>query len=736
MKNFIVFLLLIPFSNPASAQRSHTLFNQDSQWTIKTENYAITINRKNAAYGFYDKAGKEILEPHSSSGFMIYNSPIDSCIFITETSDAVKFQLYNKQGLTATLTVIPGLSYTKFSVKIDNGDMASILGQTKGKEIAYGLADHGGFNTPYSTNVTGYKSGYFGALTDSKPSRMVSNFIIDPLSGVAFINIEPGKKIIRIEKKEWGQGVFKSNEMPALYYFFGTPKQIYREFQEAKQREGYPFYIPKYEFFGVGWEAFGALGWYTNEITVRENIGFYIKNKFPLSWAVIGSGFWPNHHAKFMATTSFGLWDSAKYSNPKSLLSWIKSNGLKVILGLRISFIPNGPFTSEGTKNGYFIKENGVPRLFKVGFPHTDCYLLDEKNPKAVDWYVNLCKKWIADGADGFKEDLFGYDNFDFDDDKLNEVNKKLMDIGCYIMGRNAYLSSVSDIHRFEDFNYNQNQDRGPVNGLALAYSGFPFVYPDIIGGTGLANDRFGKKKFKNLSTYLMRSAIYAGLHPSMSFGYGIEELDSESQMKKVFLRSAYLHHSLQPYFYSSAMETVKSGFPYTFTPLPLAFYNDQEVHKKEDARNRRYQWMIGESLMACPLYGNDLDSTNQRDVYLPAGTWIDFDTGEKFTGPKLLKNFDLPVTKNPLFVGGKGTLLVQDENKDLKVRVYETGYTGDILFTTPDQKQIKIKILQPVAEKHIKAHNKTNKKVIQPVYIHHAWEFSVAGNNEYRIGE
>lgn len=39
-------------------------------------------------------------------------------------------------------------------------------------------------------------------------------------------------------------------------------------------------------------------------------------------------------------------------------------------------------------------------------------------------------------------------------------------------------ISSNGDLHRINDFNYNQNQDRGPVNALAFAYSGFPLVYP------------------------------------------------------------------------------------------------------------------------------------------------------------------------------------------------------------------------------------------------------------------
>ena len=59
------------------------------------------------------------------------------------------------------------------------------------------------------------------------------------------------------------------------------------------------------------------------------------------------------------------------------------------------------------------------------------------------------------------------------------------------------------------DFNYNQNQDRGPVNALAFAYSAFPFVYPDIVGGT-FGEQRFSAERTLRMETYMMRNAQWA----------------------------------------------------------------------------------------------------------------------------------------------------------------------------------------------------------------------------------
>ena len=40
-------------------------------------------------------------------------------------------------------------------------------------------------------------------------------------------------------------------------------------------------------------------------------------------------------------------------------------------------------------------------------------------------------------------------------------------------------------------------------------------------------------------------------------------------------------------------------------------------------------QFMVGESLMAAPLY----QKGNSRKVYFPEGTWFDFNTNEKYEG-------------------------------------------------------------------------------------------------------
>jgi alpha-glucosidase (family GH31 glycosyl hydrolase) len=439
---------------------------------------------------------------------------------------------------------------------------------------------------------------------------------------------------------------------------------------------------PKYDFFGVGWEAFGALAWDTDQKTVTDNIDHYLTDGYPLKWMVVGSGFWPNAEDRMHETTSFGLYDPKRYPNPTSFIAYFHSKGLKYFQGLRTTFITDGPFAAEGVKNGYFVEEAGQPKVMRFGWPKSPIYFLDWLKPQAVNWFVDLVHRWGQYGVDGYKEDVYGFGKYDLGDDKLDSINEALMREGQFIMGRNAYLASAADLHRVNDFNYDQNQDRGPVNALALSYSGFPLVYPDIVGGT-FGEGHFDLKVTPRMKTYMMRNAQWASVHPSMSMGQGPWTFN-DRQVETVMLAAAQLHDRLQPYIYSQAIRFYLDGYPWTMTPLPVAFAEDSTVYGRENDRVRGYEWMIGDSLLATPLYGNDFETAGTRDVYLPAGVWIEYDTGKKLEGPKTLTDYPLPPGKTPQFVGGTG-IVIEKRGGKLVARIYPVREQAQSTFIYPD---------------------------------------------------
>ena len=670
----LIAFLVASFSLGASAvAASFQVRDQNGVITVATPNYRLDITKQNFRYGFTRPDGTVIAPPNAEFGLEFGGGHSVETALHPSDAQKVVLEITNEKGARATVEIEPDDHHVRFSVT--QSETNRILARIGGISPAFGLADHAAFGRT-NTELTGYSDGHFRAQEPPGDKRLISNFVISPRHGIAMVNMEKGLKLVRVRADDVAQGVAAATRMPALYYFLGTPAEIYAAYLQARNREGYPVYRPKYEFFGVGWEAFGALGWNTNEKTVTENVERYLGLGYPLEWMVVGSGFWPNEDPAMRATTSFGLWDKVRYPDPRRFIEHFKSRGLKFFLGLRISFIEDGPYSSEGVAKGYFLKEHGQAKAWQLGFPKRPAYLLDGTNPDAVKWYVSLCQKWLDFGVDGFKEDLFTYKIANMREGNIDAVNQALMNKGVFIMGRNGYLGSACDTHRIEDFNFDQNQDRGPLNVLAFAYSGFPYAYPDITGGTFGEGRKMPPLTDPRMQNYMMRVAQFDAVNPSMAVGMG--PWNFGEKVEKVMLEAAQLHGRLHPYIYSAAVDAFETGFPWTMTPLPLAFPDDPQVYGRENTAVRCYEWMFGPSLLATPLYGNDYATAETRDVYLPAGKWMDYDTGEVHTGPKLLAKFPLPAGKTPLFVGGKGVLGLRElPGQSLKAVVYPIAANG-----------------------------------------------------------
>ena len=647
--------------------------------TLRAGQTRMVIYQTGFRFGFF-AGDKEIAPAHPESGILVNDSALTAVTVASCSQSHCSFSA--KAGDGSPVSIQVALSPHDCSLKVFPPTGARVVIRTAGLSPAFGLADRAAIDHRDNTDLTGIVDDHL--LSGAEFSRLASNFVIFPHQGMAEVLPWPRVKIIRLTEQENAQGIERTDGPLTAHYFFGTPHQLYSEFATVRRQSGYPLLMPKYAMFGVGWEAFGALGWNTNQQTDRESVDRYLALRYPLRWIVIGSGFWPAQPPDMHETTSFGLWDKERYPDPAKFIEHFHHEGLKVLLGLRITFITTGPFAAEGVQHHYFIEENGRPEVFKTGWPALPCYLLNAQSPAAVAWYLDLVGKWGAYGVDGFKEDFYGFGKYNLRDDKVDPINLRLMRLGYDLIARNGYLASNSDLQRINDFNYNQDQDRGPVNALALAYSGLPLVYPDIVGGT-FAENRFRTTQSPAMDLYMMRNAQWASLHSSMSMGEPPWSFRNP-QVGAVMLKAAVTHNRLRPYIYSQAVRFIHDGYPWTMAPLPIAFPDDPNVYGRENRVIRGYEWMIGDALLAAPLYGDDYATAVSRDVYLPRGKWMDYETGRVQTGPIVLKNYQIPVEKTPLFVGGTGIVVEQDGGK-LVVRIYPIDRKAHTEFWSSDGK-------------------------------------------------
>jgi alpha-glucosidase (family GH31 glycosyl hydrolase) len=719
---------------------AHMVSAQSSAPDVHLSGSGITFTAQgnDLRYGF-DIGGKPVIAPDARGGILVGGAPIaltgklhcaaSPCILNATTQDGLR--------LSITIALAPQHASLTLSSASALNDVRFV---TAGATPAYGLADHAveqaHFSTladkQFNTDVTGFADDAY--LSGQGLTRLVSNFILYPRQHFAVLLVDPHRKIVHTSGTQIIQGVQKLNGKVTIHYFFGDPHDIYKQYLNVRNAAGYKVFMPKYKAFGVGWEAFGALGWDTNQKTDTDSIDRYLKLGYPLKWVVIGSGFWPAKPDSMHETTSFGLWDHDKYPDPKSMISHFRSEDLTVMLGLRITFITEGPYSAEGVAKGYFLKgTDGKAQAFTGGWPKLPYYLLDSHNPAALNWYISLVKKWQDYGISGWKEDFYGYGKWDLRDDKVDPTNDRLMAQKQLIIERNGYLSSNGDLHRINDFNYNQDQDRGPVNSLALAYAGFPLVYPDIVGGT-FGESHFSTGRTPKMETYMQRNAMWAALHSSM--GMGEPPWSFSASTAAIMLKSAKLHERIAPYLFSNARRFYNDGYPWTMTPLPVAFPDDPNVHGRENATTRGYEWLIGDSMLATPLYGNDYAAATSRDVYLPAGNWMDFDSGKLYPGNQTLKNFALPPDKTPLFIGGSGVTLEQQQGK-LYLCVYPVAKSASAVVTLPSSSvpiTVNLNSIEPGAQPATLVVKDKAGKAVSTTTLGHAIAFEPRPGETYKV--
>ena len=207
---------------------------------------------------------------------------------------------------------------------------------------------------------------------------------------------------------------------------------------------------------------------------------------------------------------------------------------------------------------------------------------------------------------------------------------------------------------------------RIPINYLQYAACGAPNTYSDTIGF------KDNRERVENLRH---------GWLMSCTAGLAVGPFNWKSQeMVRAFKRMIMFHYEIAPTLYDAAMKSYQTGYPYTMTPLDIAYPED-----KAAAETPSFEWMIGESLLAAPLIKNV--RSNKLDVYLPEGIWFDYDTGKKYQGPTTLIGFSMPNDKTPCFVGGKGIIVTRtSDDAPLMAKIYPIAKANTVFhFNHPD---------------------------------------------------
>lgn len=637
-------------------------------FVVKNDNHAVSIDSETFCFQLVGFDGKVFAPAHKRSGLLINGHPVVS---VEKANDNNTFELTTVSGDKAAvaLALVDGLVTVVVTPAAET--RTTVCLQLGGMPVAHGLGDAGGWNETF--NLVGETAKVFNIINDGGKNRWASSFVIFPPNRVAGVALGDDTTSVTVGPDAYSMEVTKAGSV-TFHYLLGDMHAIYNRYLALRAEAGYPNIKPTFKLFELGWETWAALGWTANATTVQSELSRLLSLGFPVRWAVTGSGFW----VEGGTTTNFGQFGE-KFPDPDALKRWLNSQNIKWMIGLRTNFVPSGgPFTPDSekrnrnlkgnyyngnpisvelTERGYLLTDdNQEPiKVTSQWFPQVPCYLLDGRNKLAARWYADQYKLW---GVDGIKEDTMMKCNVGIFDGPISNISND----GALVIARCGSFSSPGTLLRINDTNGAAEMGaRIPINYLQYAACGAPNTYSDTIGF------KDNRERVENLRHgWLM--ACTAGLAIGPFEWKNPELVDA-------FKRMIRFHYEIAPTKYDAAIKSYRTGYPYTMTPLSIAYPEDSKA-----SATASFEWMIGESLLAAPLVKNV--SSNRLELYLPEGVWFDYNKGKRHQGPIALADFLMPIDVAPCFVGGKGVIVTRDSDESpLTAKVYPTA-GEDSLFT------------------------------------------------------
>ncbi|MBR2114743.1 MAG: alpha-xylosidase [Prevotella sp.] len=315
-----------------------------------------------------------------------------------------------------------------------------------------------------------------------------------------------------------------------------------------------------------------------------------------------------------------------RFEDPVKMLEQLSKDGFHTCLWQLPYFTPKNRFFPE-------IIEKGLHVVNATGGMPVEDAILDFSNPETVSWYQSKIEGLMKQGVSTIKCD-FGeaapYNGF-YHSGKggLYEhnlyplrYNKALWEVvershpgEGIIWARSAWAGSQRyALHWGGDAATNNIGMLGDLRGgLSFGLSGFSFWSHDM-GGFVTASPEDIYRRWLPFG-FLSSHTRAHGAPPTEPW------LISES-FTEAFRACAEMKYKLMPYVYAQAKDCSERGLPMV-RALLVEFPQDKGAWLVED------EYMFGSQMLVAPL----MESGNSRDVYLPKGKWIDYQTGRVYEG-------------------------------------------------------------------------------------------------------
>lgn len=397
-----------------------------------------------------------------------------------------------------------------------------------------------------------------------------------------------------------------------LFVFLGEPKDILDEYTTLTGKAP----MPPLWSFGF-WQSRIT---YFSEEQVRDVASKLRKYKIPSDVIHLDTGwFETDWRSDFKFAPS-------RFKDPADMISDLKEDGFHISLWQLPYFVPKNELFDEIVKNGYAVTDG------KGDIPYEDA-VIDFSNPEAVQWYQDKIAGLLDLGVGAIKVDfgeaaplngLYESGRTGFYEHNLYPLryNKALADITKEVTGENIIWarSTWAGSQRYpvhwggDAANSNTGMAATLRGGLSLGLSGFSFWSHDIGGFTSTTPEDLYRRwtPFGALASHTRSH----GNPPKEPWEYGEDFMD-------MFRSTMEMRYRLMPYIYAQAKESSEKGLP-MLRALFVEYPGDPGSWEVDD------EYLFGSDILVAPLFH---DNATSRDVYLPPGQWIDYQTGDAYEG-------------------------------------------------------------------------------------------------------
>ncbi len=538
----------------------------------------------------YDADGKLLTSTnhHIDNAETTY-TPIMPFSFVRRASD------YSR-SFNAAFTLLPnemifgcGESYTQFNkrgqkVVLCTDDANGIQNETMYKPIPFFMSNRGyGMFMHTSTPITCDFGKYFSGVN----SLMVGDETLD------------------------------------LFVFLGEPKDILDEYTTLTGKAAMP---PLWSF-----------GFWMSRITYfSEDDGRTVakelrKNEIPCDVIHFDTGWF---ETDWRCDYQFS---ESRFDDAGNMIKDLKKQGFETCLWQLPYFVPQNKLFSEIIDKGLYVKNA------KGNLPYEDA-VLDFSNPKTVEWYQSKIAGLLELGVGAIKVDfgeaapyngIYASGKSGFYEHNLFPLryNKAVAEITKQVKGeqimwaRSTWAGSQRyPVHWGGDpANTNTAMAAALRGGLSIGLSGFSFWSHDI-GGFVLKAPEDLYRRWTPFGMLTSHTRSH-GAPPTEPWEYSKSFLTD-------FRKADNMRYQMMPYIYAQAKKCTDTGLP-MMRALFVEFPDDPGSWLVDD------EYLFGEDILVAPLF----EDVMERNVYLPKGKWIDYQTGKTYEGGwHSIKAGDIPI--------------------------------------------------------------------------------------------